>query len=77
MPPGSGPDRLVDVGTLLMEAAYALAEAWQGVLQSRAAPFFNFWLGGISGFLANDGGHTDGQGDQREEGLHDDEDELL
>merc|ERR1719468_885547 len=28
MPPGSGPDRLVDVSTLLMEAAYALAEAW-------------------------------------------------
>ena len=83
MPPGSGSDRLVDVVSVLMETAYTLAVTGQGVLQNRAAQFGNIWLGGICGLwgiscvYASDGGHTDGQGDQGEEGLHDDEDEFL
>ena len=76
MPPGPGPDCLVDVGLVLVDAAGALGKAGKGVLQSRAAPFSNVWLGGIRG-LANDGGHADGEGDQGEEGPHDGDDELL
>ena len=60
-----------------MDAADTLGKAGKGVHKSRAAPFIRIWLGGIRGILANDGGHADGEGDEGEEGPHDDDDELL
>ena len=55
-----------------MDAAGALGDAGQGVHQGFAASAVPVWLGGVRD-LASDGGHADGQGDQGEEGLHDDE----
>lgn len=74
MPPGPGPDCLVDVVSVLVDAAGGLSKAVQGLFQRRATslPTFCVWLRGIC--LASDGGNADGQRDQGEEGLHD---ELL
>ena len=81
MPPGAGPDRLVDVGPVWVDAAGALGDAGQGVLQGGAAPAVPVWLRGVrgsncgraGGVAGEDGGHADEQGDQGEEGPHDDE----
>ena len=85
MPPGSSPHSLVDVGFVLVDAADTLAKAGQGVLQRGASSFVMIWLGRVRGLaLANgrgvagpDGGHTDGEGDEGEEGPHDDDDDEL
>ena len=71
MPPGPGPDCLVDVGSVLVDAGGASSKAVQSSrFQRRAASFIPVWLRGIC--LAGDGGHADGQRDQG-----DDHDELL
>ena len=55
VPPGPGPELLVDVGSVPMDAADSLGKAGQGVDQRSATSVLPVWLRGICG-LAIDGG---------------------
>ena len=66
MPPGPGPELLVNIGSVPVDAADSLGEARQGVDQRFATSVIPVWLGGICG-LAGDEGHTNGQCDKGEE----------
>ena len=72
MPPGPGPELLVNIGSVPVDAADSLGKAGQGVDQRSATSVLPVWLRGICG-LAIDGVQADGQRDKGEEGVHNDD----